>query len=388
METSNNCYFDQETLTFMNLSNSNLNSNLEKIYAFDYLRAISCIFVIALHSNIICFVKENQIIHDLIIFNLFDLAVPLFFQISLILFFLKREKQPDYFFKKRFFKLLKMYIFWGLFYQLFSWGLHFKNIDFTNTQNLIHIEANIKNIIIFIITDGKSPTFYFLFSLFFITSLAELFVYCLEKIKTRYQINPELISYIFLIISCSTVFLLPLIYMKLGENFSILTAVYNPLNFLPYIFSSFLISKSLSSEKINSEYNFSDQNIYYLIILFLSFFLIEWQHFSQSITWAWEVSSKEVIPTYSRVSLVICSWLITMFSFKIKSPPPWPIKIISDFSLGIYCLHIFFVLLIIKIFPAEPYPDHIYYFIFVVLLLVTIAITKIMRSFRIFQDII
>ncbi|MBD2202763.1 acyltransferase family protein [Calothrix sp. FACHB-1219] len=364
------------------------NTNLEKIHAFDYLRAISCLFVIALHSNISCIFDQYQRIHSLLIFNLFDLAVPLFFQISLILFFLKREKQPDYFYKKSLLKLFKLYIFWGLFSQLFSLTLDFHKKYFISIKDVINSQISIHNLLVFILTDGNSASFYFFFSLFFLTALAELFVSYLESNQKDNQINSEVISYVFLIFSCTIVFVLPLIQISLGEEFSGLTVVFNPLNFIPYIFSSFLISKSLSQKPIDSNYNLNNPQIWSLITLYFSFLFIEWQYFNQPIIWGWGVANKEGLPIYSRVSLVLCSWLITLISFKITSSPPWIIKLISDFSLGIYCLHIFFILIIIRLFPEQAYPDYVNYLIFFGLLVVTIPITKLMRKFPIFQDII
>jgi surface polysaccharide O-acyltransferase-like enzyme len=363
-------------------------SNLERIYAFDYLRAISCIFVIALHSNISCIFDEYPIIHGILIFNLFDLAVPLFLQISLILFFLKREQQPDYFLKKRLFRLIKLYIFWGLFYQLFSLISHFNKINLTSIKDLINIKFTIKDGIVFILTDGNSAVFYFLFSLFFITALAELFAFYIENNDTNNQINNQVISYIFLIFSCVILLLLPLIQILLGGKFPILTDVYNPLNFIPYIFSSFLISKSLLQKKIDSNYNPNNPQIWSLIILLFCFFVIEWRYFNQPIIWGWGVANKEGLPTYSRVSLVLCSWLVTLISLRIRHLPPLIIKIISDFSLGIYCLHIFLIFIIIRLFPEQPYPHYVHYLIFGGLLVVTISITKIMKNLPIFQDII
>ncbi|MEA5549585.1 acyltransferase family protein [Anabaena cylindrica UHCC 0172] len=372
------------TTSVMNSSNS----NLEKIYAFDYLRAISCIFVIALHSNISCIFEGYQRIHSFLIYNVFDLAVPLFFQISLILFFLKRESQPDYFRKKRLFKLLKLYIFWGLFFQLFSLTLQLNKIYLISIKDLMTIQINIQEIIIFIISNGNS-IFYFLFSLFLMTALAELFVFSLEINQKNKHINPDVISYILLILSCVILFSLPLIHITLGEKFSLLTKVENPFNFIPYIFSSFLISKSLSQKEIESNYNLNSPQIWSLIILFFCFFFIEWGYFNQPI-WVWisDDATKEGLPIYSRVSLVLCSWLITVISFKITSSPPFLIKLISNFSLGIYCLHTFLILSIIRLFPEGHYPYYVYYLIFFAIFIFTIYITKIMRNFQIFQDII
>jgi surface polysaccharide O-acyltransferase-like enzyme len=75
--------------------------NLQKIYGFDYLRAICGIAVVCLHTNIPSLVLKFKNFHNIIVDNGFYLAVPVFFKIALVLFFLNRQKNKDYFFQKK-----------------------------------------------------------------------------------------------------------------------------------------------------------------------------------------------------------------------------------------------------------------------------------------------
>jgi membrane-associated HD superfamily phosphohydrolase len=128
---------------------------------------------------------------------------------------------------------------------------------------------DIKSIMNFLITDGYANPFYYFFSLLFLTILAELFAFYLEKTK----INNELICYSLLIYFCIILFLLPLSVMFLGEKFAILPQTFNPLNFTPYVFSSFLISNYLSQNQENENYELNIKQIWILIILFIFFAL-------------------------------------------------------------------------------------------------------------------
>lgn len=348
--------------------------NLPKIYAFDYLRAICCIAVVCLHTGLLSLFLNWKNFLNIIVDNVFYLAVPIFFQLALVLFFLNRQKEKDYFWKKRFFKILKLYMFWGILSSLFSF--------FTQKEMYLNYLSNlkdIKNIMNFLITDGYSNPFYYFFSLLFVTILAELFAFYLERTK----INNELICYSLLIYSCIIVFLLPLSVIFLGEKFAMLPQAFNPLNFTPYVFSSFLISNYLPQNKQNENYELNHKQIWILIILFICFAIFEWKYISHPLLWGGEMNP---LPVYSRVSLVFGAWLITLISTKITSEPHMIIKLFSDLSLGIYCLHTFLSLLLMKFFPLPSNTDVLLLF-FLIIVLATL-LTKFLKNFQIFKELI
>lgn len=348
--------------------------NLQKIYGFDYLRAICCIVVVGLHTNIQSIFLNYQTLYNIIEYNVFDLAVPIFFQIALVLFFLNRQKEKKYLFKKRFFKLIKLYIFWGALSQLFYF-LTTKEMYLNYLSNL----KNITNIMDFIITDGYANPFYYFFSLLFLTILAELFAFYIEKNK----ISNQLICYSLLIYSCIILLLLPLSVMFLGEKFAMLPQAFNPLNFTPYVFSSFIISSYLSQNKQNDNYELNIKHILILIIFFILFTFCEWKFLSHPLVWGGVTNP---LPVYSRVSLVFGAWLITLISTKITSEPHFLIKLFSDLSLGIYCLHSFLYILLIKFFPLTPNTDVLLLF-FLTIVLATL-LTKYLKNFQIFKELI
>jgi len=357
-------------------------ANLEKIHGFDYLRAISCIFVLAIHTNMSSLFSGHKNLQNIILFNVWDLAVPIFFQVSLILFYINKQKNQNYFLEKRITKIIKLYVFWGIINQIFTF---FSKKEEYLSALFISL-SSFKKILIFILTDGNSAPFYFFFSLLFLTTLAELFTLLINN----YNLNKEIICYLLLIFSCIIVILLPLSKIFFGETFDILPQVYNPLNFIPYIFSSFLISNYLLKNKINQS---NDNNIYqiwtkiFLLILFVVFSVLEWKYLNYPLLWGWSSATDNALPIYSRVSLVFGAWFITLISLKVSSEPPVGIKLLSDLSLGIYCLHLFFIFLFLILFPVQ-YPTYMLVLILFITFFLSAILTKFLKKFQILKDII
>ncbi|MEG4444905.1 acyltransferase family protein [Microcoleus sp. AT9_B5] len=353
--------------------------NSEKIYGFDYLRAICCMLVVAIHAGIPNLFLNYKSLYNFIAYNIGDLAVPIFFQISFILFFFSRQKQEGYFFKK-FFKLIKLYFVWGLISQIYL--LLINEISVNQLMDL----TDIRKLIIFIITDGYSNPFYFFFSLLFLTTFAELFAFYIEKTK----INNELICYSALIFFCIIVFILPLSVMFFGKEFAILVQHFNPLNFVPYVFSSFIIKNELSKTQLTSFSYFNKKNIS-ILILFIVFAIFEWKYLDYPLLWNGfredflPTDSEDALPVYSRLSLVFGAWSIALISLKVTSEPHFIVKLFSDLSLGVYCLHTFFGILLFRIFPSPGYAKVLIFFI---MLLLSTILTKFFKRFKIFKDIV
>ncbi|MTJ08490.1 acyltransferase [Anabaena sp. UHCC 0204] len=350
------------------------NSNLGKIHSFDYLRAICCLVVVAIHTNISSLFTSHENLANIITYNLFDLAVPVFFQTALVLFFINRRKYQDYFLKKRVLKLIKLYLFWGLFAHLFN--LMTINQIYINYLNQL---LDLKILIRFMIQDGYSNPFYFFFSLLLITSLAELFAIIIDQ----NQVKSEIIAYTGLIISCLIVFLLPLSTIFLGQEFYDLSQSFNPLNFIPYIFSSFLITNNLENKpEVNNNY----KQILILIIISSSLVFMEWQYISQPLLWGGITGNS--LPVYSRLSLVFSAWLITLISLNISYPPHHIFKSLSNLSLGIYCLHSFLYLLLLKVIGMSPSQPYLIIIIFLIVILLSVLLTNIFKKIPLFQDYI
>jgi len=99
---------------------------------------------------------------------------------------------------------------------------------------------------------------------------------------------------------------------------------YNPLNFIPYIFTA-----AITVHEFNQKNFPQKQKLYGMLVLFLAFTLIDWR------------LSKDILH-YSRISLVFGSWLLLYLALLSTHKPPKIIRFLSSYSLGIYAFHLFF----------------------------------------------
>lgn len=294
--------------------------------------------VIAIHVNLFCFnstyywnIKKAQslttTILDIFTFNFLFLAVPVFFLISLFLFSIKCINDNNYF-KHRLQRLLILYIFWiGIF------------LVMTNGQSLASISLNKPlSILIFMVSGGNS-FYYFLFSLIVLT----LITYFAMKLS----------RFVLLILLECSIFAICiiLIFVKMSNSYHWLVVYWNPINFLPCVFIALLVVKN-----VNTEF-FSFKNLYFkililsLIVLFLIASYIELRLLPHRVFYS---SIYCLIPVYTRVSVIIGSSILFLLSLTIKKPPHRWIRILSNYSLGLYCIHVFAIMAFDKIFGIFP----------------------------------
>ncbi|EKQ68377.1 acyltransferase family protein [Leptolyngbyaceae cyanobacterium JSC-12] len=307
-----------------------------KLAGFDFLRTVFSIAIVALHSELfllagtvtigsLCFAK-------LLKANVAYLAVPVFLQMALFLFLLKRKEVGfQYFLRRRLPKLISLYFFWVFSLVLFNFLFKgsFESFDFSS--------FSIKRLVEFKVSGGNTP-FYFFFSLIFVTILAELLVSLFEKLKSSSL--RAIVSYSLLASSCILVFLFSTIHLifqdpsnsssrVLGLMHSLSQWNYNPLNFLPYIFTTAILVQELNEGKLQSLTLALRLKLYSLGLLFLIFTLLEW-HFQEDLL------------HYSRLSLVFGSWLLLHLSLLSTRKSSPSVRFIAECSLGIYAFHLFF----------------------------------------------
>lgn len=294
----------------------------ERFEGFDYLRAIFSVVVVVLHANLLIVLTGKLGMSSLakvLSANIGYLAVPIFFQISIFLFFLKSEQAGwKYLIKKRLPKLISLYLFWSVSKLIF---------DFTLTRESPKIEfgfSSLGSFIGFLISGGYS-VFYFFFSLIVLTAIAAIVANYFRRFSRKFV---QRISYFMLLASCLLVFSFPVIDSFMGER-EFLTQIHNPLAFLPYVFTAAIAVQEFRQgalKEINSSLRLK---LYLLATLFLGFTLLEWSLFAK-------------FPQYSRLSLVFGSWFLLYLALLSEQKPPRLVKIISSASLGIYGLHVFF----------------------------------------------
>jgi surface polysaccharide O-acyltransferase-like enzyme len=298
-------------------------SQQAKFEGFDFLRAIFSVMVVVLHANLLVALTGKLGLGSLanvLSANVGYLAVPVFFQVSLFLFFLKSEKfGQQYFIKNRLPKLVSLYLFWSISKLIF---------DFVLTGKSPKIEygaSSWANFIGFIVGGGYSP-FYFFFSLIFLTAIAEVLTPIFSRVRRR---TAKRISYYLLLSSCLLVFAFPIADLMIAGNRELLTQIHNPLAFLPYVLTAAITVQNFKEGKLQAPTPLFKLKLFSLLVLFLTFTVLEWALF-------------EKFSQYSRLSLVFGSWLLLYLSLLSNQKSPPIIKFLSGCSLGIYGLHVFF----------------------------------------------
>ncbi|NJN37806.1 MAG: acyltransferase [Acaryochloridaceae cyanobacterium CSU_3_4] len=264
---------------------------------FHFLRAIFSILIVALRSDFIGLIGLLTVasIGDFLKANIAYVAVPVFLQISLFLFYFKREQLGgSYFIRKRLPKLIYLYVFWVTAIVIFDFILN-KNPDIIRDAT-----SSVKGLIEFIVSGGSSP-FFFFFALIFLISLAEGFV--LSQESRAFSKNIKL-AYSLLFISCLIVCCFSFIDLTINNIFSgnppsLLKVIhnitkwdYNPLNFLPYVFTAAITFHEFEQGKMQSLTPKFRIKLCLLFALFIVFTILEW-------------SFREDFRSYARLSLAL-----------------------------------------------------------------------------------
>lgn len=291
-------------------------------FGFDYIRAIFCLFVVAWHNFIFgppTYFHYNTInnffptIPDILYFNILLLAVPVFFQLSLVLYILNRHSKSSNYFGRRIIRLLSLFFFWSSSILIFRYFI----LDWNINEFFLNLNETIKTLV----SGGRSRFFYF-FSLIILTCLAEPLLFYLQSRKNKN-------TFIF----CAFVFSLIMLVVSphLFAKANLLFNYTNPINFLPYVFSAFIVAELF--KKSNRTITLS-----VLFALYILFSIFEWTTLQYSI---WSSYWKFILPPYTRLSVVFGTMFIVGLFGKVNKPPPKIISMLSSYSLGIYCLHRF-----------------------------------------------
>lgn len=293
------------------------------LHGLDYLRALMMLAVVAWHVKVFgrsdAFDPERwrgyvPELSDFLNFNFLLLAVPMFLLIAMFLVSMKAHMGPAYF-RRRLKYLAILYIFWSA---LSIYAFH-------RDRETLHHLANFRNLFMFSISGGES-LFYFFFSLLVLTSIAWL----IRRMSTR-------LLWIFLGASMALVYVNSVEAILRPDRWP-LVAYWNPLNFISYAFVGALLWRYWQAG------SFREWTVRYCVLLALlgtAFVFLSW------IEWHWLPSHASLIvngymlPTYTRFSLVVGATILFLLSLGIRRPAPGWIKVLSESSLGIYCLHEF-----------------------------------------------
>ena len=291
-------------------------------FGFDYLRSAFSIFVVAWHNFIFgrpTYFHDYNInsfsphIIDIIYFNLFVLSIPVFLQVSLVLYIPNRQSGGREYFTRRMIRLVSLYFFWSgltLLFRHFILGLNIKS-SFATYPTVLNT----------IMSGARSP-FYYLFSLIVVTSLTELFIFF--KSRTKYKNTLISVSFVLSLVVLMTS---PHLFTRIGFGFS----YWNPINFLPNVFAAFIMADLLKNRN-------RTLTVSVLFSIYLLFSVLEWtciEYYIWSPYWGY------IVPPFSRISLVLGAMFFVIMLGKVHRPSPRVISLVSSCSLGIYCFHSF-----------------------------------------------
>lgn len=340
-------------------------NDLKKQYfvSFDYLRVFFALSIVAWHTKAfgptnLTDSKLNLTLRDIIYSDILLVAVPIFAQVSMFLYFINREIKQNYFWK-RIINLLILYFFWMILLIILFYR-----------QNLVKLQT-----LEFWFSGGASPL-YFLLVIIIMTIIAEIFI-ILKKI-----FRPLVFVYLSLFLLIVSIIVLQFrvnIANYLPLNFlPFLLSHWSPINFIPYVFSSaifiYLYQQGFFKRK--------DLRIEALLILFLivviSYF--EYKLMSSQISLKYDGL---IIPPYARLSIIFSTLLIFyIFLNKNFSVSLW-IQKFSELTMGIYILHVF-VMNLVAGFSGDYFQiirNSVVYFELV--LLISLVLTYLIKQKRI-----
>ena len=344
-------------------------------YGFDYLRASMVLVVVAIHTKLFgpshvfgTYYDNNISIINVINLYFLPLAVPVFFLISLFLFIVKTNSDNRYFFY-RLRRLAYLYLFWVV-----LWSMH--KGDLTTLFQVLN--GGIKSVVVFIVSAGSSA-FYFFFSLLVLTALSLLFT--------------KLPHYVWWALGAISVTLLwwsTLTVLNTRSHYW-LVAFWNPINFLPYVFVASLAAWHLKNNAVIQNTLFIKITVLFLFLSFIIVSVYEGQSIANAIRLQNHTDSSSFYQGlsditgvfYTRTSVLIGASLIFLLSFFVHRPPNAWIKVLSDNSLGIYCIHVFVLDAYLHIARVSGGVFYGVILRFVVVLAVSIVLTTgIRRTFK------
>ncbi len=376
-----------------------LERKAQRFESFDFLRAIAAIAVVAYKTkifNIPEILIPSSLTYGLSAYVLSGmvgaLAVPVFLQISLFLFFLKSEETDfRYFFQKRLPRLISLYTFWVVAITLFD------SLSGGGFESLAEITSSSRSFAEFIVSGNNTPYFFF-FSLIFVTVIAEILVLLFGRLKR--PSTKTNISYCLLFVLSVLLFtfsILDTIINYTNIQITLLNFLnnlakwdYNPLNFLPYVFTAAITAQEYNDGQLQRTSRLLKVKLYFLLFLTIAFFILEWTLTSKGFLIQVDQAP---LDHYMRLSLVFGSWLLLYLALLSKHKVHAIIKFISGCSLGIYGFHVFFVFRRPLIFDNIPFLSNIYQAApvlgivagFTVTLVGSIALTLLSRRIKILK---
>lgn len=324
--------------------------NQERFCGFDYLRISMALAVVALHTHVLCAYRFSIILAfgipvcDILENNLLRLAVPTFLLMSLFLFASKADRGSRYLLR-RLEWLMLLFVFWsGLFWVVFrgNHGLFGHDLPMSGWK------ASTTWVFKLLVTGGN-PYYYFFSCLALLVLLSFL--------ARRF---PRWLLWLCVIASTGFLWVMAVLALH-NDALAGLTVYWNPLNFLPFAFIAPLMSSYWHQGYLQRPM-VRLALIVVLILLCVPIACMEWQHLADS---------SATLPGYTRPSLVLGASALVLVALPVSHPAPAVVRLLSDYSLGIYCVHSF-----VRLFLPRQTPGDL---AFLVITGISIAVTAFVR---------
>jgi surface polysaccharide O-acyltransferase-like enzyme len=329
------------------------------INELDFLRAFAVLAVIIIHTA--AKFKEINSLNSLVLVNIFidvvsHFAVPVFILISGIVLSYNYYENINYksYYIKRFFSIIPQFLFFSIFYLVFSVIMGHRNPSFSKAIDLIISGESSYHLWFFVLL----IQFYLIYPL-----LIKLYLLCLSRNKlSLFIILPLIIQILFYFLSV----FLPAPYNK---NISSLIDYYIHNVFISHIFYFVLGIHFGRNIKSMNNYinNINDKILYFLLILSnVSIYIIKIK--GMEIYGTNEINTLFLLPikTIEPLQYILSFILLWKISSKLIDRNNFIVRLLKDigrFSFGIYLVHVFFIIVLTKI--LEPYnitfTDWIYY---------------------------
>lgn len=322
----------------INMSRAKASKTVEKNYflGFEYLRVFFAIAIVAWHTralgitslfNPALFQNFKAGLVDLIYGNVFLVGVPIFLQLSLFLYIYNRDNKPNYFWKRLKY-LIILYVFWVTASMVFIGpGIavsHWKSVQF--------------------VISGGSSHIYFLFSLVFCTAITELFFQMQKALKDKQHLFLHFFLFAIVFLFLSFRVYLPA-YFPQGKYLYVVMAYYSPINFLPYVFSSFMFYYYFKKGKLNVV---NIKKVLAAVVVTAVLLLLEWRIAAQPFNFTYDGMP---ISAYARPSIIVSTLVLFYIFAAIKLDPPKIIRSLSELTLGVYLIHFYLMFKLGTIWP-------------------------------------
>jgi hypothetical protein len=288
-------------------------------HGFDYLRPILMLAVVLWHSGVfhksplydrMQFPLYHLTALDVLGLNLVALAVPTFFTLSLFLLFVRLDGAPQYWWK-RVERILLLYLFWSWLWLLTFGKFPFAWETFSSPRKMIGL----------VVTGGGSH-FYFFFSLLLLVLLSALAC----RLPKRYLwLGGGASLGLFWLMDAAAV---------RWPVCEVLVEHWNPLNFLPCMFVAALMSHYCKAGRLS-------RTTKVCAILAVATAAAAWMEWRLIANVALLEHGTHPVPVYGRASMVLGAAVAILLAMSVRIPAPRTILLLSECSLGVFCIHPF-----------------------------------------------